>query len=95
MIGVDSLSKTLSPGLRIGWVVANGPVLDRIATEKRNDDGHSPTLTQQIVARYLAEGHYESHLETARDLHRVRRDAPNLNVLETGQYWRVMAELVA
>jgi GntR family transcriptional regulator/MocR family aminotransferase len=75
VIGVDSLSKTLSPGLRIGWVAANGPVFDRIATEKRNDDGHSPTLTQQIVARYLADGHYESQLETARSAHRVRRDA--------------------
>ena len=75
VIGVDSLSKTLSPGLRIGWLAAEGPVLDRIATEKRNDDGHSPTLTQQIVARYLAEGHYASQLETARAAHRVRRDA--------------------
>jgi DNA-binding transcriptional MocR family regulator len=75
VIGVDSLSKTLSPGLRIGWLAADGAVFDRIATEKRNDDGHSPTLTQQIVARYLAEGHYESQLETARAAHRVRRDA--------------------
>jgi DNA-binding transcriptional MocR family regulator len=75
VIGVDSLSKTLSPGMRTGWVAANGPVFDRIATEKRTDDGHSPTLTQQIVARYLAQGHYEPHLEAARDAHRARRDA--------------------
>jgi DNA-binding transcriptional MocR family regulator len=75
VIGVDSLSKTLSPGLRTGWVAANGPVFDRIVSEKRADDGHSPLLTQQIVARFLAGGHYEPQLDVARRAHRVRRDA--------------------
>ncbi|PZR66390.1 MAG: hypothetical protein DLM63_09265 [Solirubrobacterales bacterium] len=75
VIAADSLSKTLSPGLRSGWIAASGPVLDRIIVEKRNDDTHSPTLTQQIVARFLADGHYEPQLELARRMHRERRDA--------------------
>jgi 2-aminoadipate transaminase len=75
VIFVDSLSKTLSPGLRAGWVAASGPVLDRIIAEKRIDDAHSPTLTQQIVARFLADGQYKPQLERARHIHRVRREA--------------------
>ena len=54
VVYVDSLSKTVGGGLRIGWVAASGPVLDRIIAAKRSDDIHSPTLTQLAVARYLA-----------------------------------------
>ena len=74
VVAVDSLSKTVSPGLRAGWVAASGPVLDRVIVEKRNDDMHSATLTQQIVARYLAAGYYPQQLQRAREIHRGRRD---------------------
>lgn len=74
VVAVDSLSKTVSPGLRAGWIAASGPVLDRLVAEKRNDDMHSPTLTQRIVARYLASGHYPTQLQRARQIHRERRE---------------------
>ena len=64
----DSLSKTVGGGLRAGWVAASGPVLDRIVAEKRGDDIHSPTLTQLVVARYLAAGAYPAQAERARAL---------------------------
>jgi 2-aminoadipate transaminase len=66
VVYVDSLSKTLAGGLRIGWVAASGPVLDRIVAAKRSDDIHSPTLTQLAVARYLAGGAYAAQAERAR-----------------------------
>jgi 2-aminoadipate transaminase len=75
VIYVDSLSKTLGGGLRLGWVTASGPVLDRIAREKRRDDIHCVTLTQLIIARYLAAGSYEEHLTGAVQFHEQRRDA--------------------
>ena len=75
VVAVDSLSKTLTPGMRVGWVAASGPVLDRLVVEKRNDDMHSPTFTQHVVARYLASGDYPRQLQRAREIHRVRRDA--------------------
>jgi DNA-binding transcriptional MocR family regulator len=75
VIYVDSLSKTVAPGLRAGWVAASGPVLDRIVAEKRGDDGHSPTLVQQLIARFFAEGHYERQLERTLDVHRRGRNA--------------------
>lgn len=75
VIYVDSLSKTVAPGLRAGWVAASGPVLDRIIAEKRDDDAHCATLPQQVSARFLAEGHYPAQLARARELYRPRRDA--------------------
>jgi len=75
VIYVDSLSKTVAPGLRAGWVAASGPVLDRIIAEKRDDDAHCATLPQQISARFLAEGHYPAQVARALELYRPRREA--------------------
>jgi 2-aminoadipate transaminase len=72
VIYVDSLSKTVSGGMRIGWVAASGPVLERIVAAKRSHDIHSPTLTQLAVARYLASGAYPSQAERARAFYRER-----------------------
>ena len=72
VVYIDSLSKTVGGGLRIGWVAASGPVLDRIITAKRADDIHSPTLTQLAIARYLASGAYPAHAERARAFYRER-----------------------
>lgn len=74
VIYVDSLSKTVGPGLRAGWVAASGPVLDRVAIEKRRDDAHGATLTQQITAGYLAAGLYTAQIERARARYRHNRD---------------------
>jgi DNA-binding transcriptional MocR family regulator len=75
VIYVDSLSKTVAPGLRTGWIAASGPVVDRIIAEKRDDDTQSATLTQQVAARFLADGCYPSQIARARELYRRRRDA--------------------
>jgi DNA-binding transcriptional MocR family regulator len=53
-------------GLRPGWIAASGPVLERIAAAKRSDDIHSNTLSQLILARYLASGDYAEQAERAR-----------------------------
>jgi DNA-binding transcriptional MocR family regulator len=75
VIYVDSFSKSVSPGLRVGWVAASGPVLDRISREKRNDDMAGNALSQLIMARFLAEGGYEESLGQAVAFHRERCEA--------------------
>jgi DNA-binding transcriptional MocR family regulator len=75
VIYVDSLSKIVGGGLRVGWTAASGPIRDRLLYEKRVDDIHSATLTQLALARFLAAGEYPDHLERARAFHRERRDA--------------------
>jgi DNA-binding transcriptional MocR family regulator len=75
-IQVDSLSKTVSPGLRAGWVIASGPVLERIAREKQNDDMTGPTLPQLIAARLLGDRDaFRAQIETAIEYYRERCDA--------------------
>jgi 2-aminoadipate transaminase len=74
VVCVDSLSKTLAPGMRIGWVTASGPVVDRVAREKRADDIHSTTTSQMVAARYLAAGKYEPLLQRSFPVYEVRCD---------------------
>jgi len=72
---VDSLSKTVGGGLRIGWIAARGPVFDRLALLKLETDFHSNTLSQHIAARYLASGDYARQLASTIPFYRERRDA--------------------
>lgn len=75
VIYVSSLSKTTSAGLRVGWVVARGPVLGRILAEKRSAELNTPSLTELALARFLAEGGYSEQLERATAFYRERLDA--------------------
>src|SRR5215217_1135867 len=75
VIYVNSLSKVVGGGLRAGWVAARGPVRDRIATLKLESDFHSATLIQHIVARWLATGAYDRHVEHTQPFYCERRDA--------------------
>jgi GntR family transcriptional regulator/MocR family aminotransferase len=75
VIYVDSLSKTVGGGLRVGWLAARGPVTERLAMLKLESDFHSATLPQLIAARYLASGGYEQHLRKTAPIYRERRDA--------------------
>jgi 2-aminoadipate transaminase len=75
VIYVDSLSKLVGGGLRVGWIASSGPVRERLLYEKRSDDMHTATLTQLALARFLAAGEYEEHIERARAFYLERRDA--------------------
>ncbi len=74
VLHVNSLSKVVGGGLRIGWVAARGPVFDRLVMLKQGNDFHTSTLTQHISARYLATDHYRENLARALPYYRERRD---------------------
>jgi DNA-binding transcriptional MocR family regulator len=61
----SSLSKSLSPGYRIGWVMP-GKFLEPVKQIKRMHNISSPTLTQTAIAHYLQYGRYEYHLKNMR-----------------------------
>jgi DNA-binding transcriptional MocR family regulator len=61
----SSFSKTLSPGLRVGWCIP-GAFLENVKRRKLYVSIASPTLTQEILARYLKSGHFDRHLRRLR-----------------------------
>jgi DNA-binding transcriptional MocR family regulator len=61
----SSLSKSLSPGYRIGWVIP-GKFFETVKQLKRIQNISSPTLTQAAIAHYLKHGRYEFHLKNIR-----------------------------
>lgn len=80
---IGSVSKTLSPGLRIGWVVAPSPVIERLADIKMQTDYGSSAFSQEIVAHWISTGLYEKHLIKLRE--QLKRRASFVNeILEQG-----------
>ncbi len=78
---MGSMSKTLGPGLRIGWIVGPQPVIDRLADIKMQTDYGSSSLSQYAVAHWLSSGLYEQHLVRIRTELKARRDCM-LGILE-------------
>jgi GntR family transcriptional regulator / MocR family aminotransferase len=62
VIYLGSLSKTLAPGLRIGFVVAAEPVIRELRALRRLSIRHSPINNQRAAALFLSLGHYRSHI---------------------------------
>jgi GntR family transcriptional regulator / MocR family aminotransferase len=71
---VGSISKSFMPGLRVGYLVADRPLIAELLPYKRYMDLGCPSLVQAIAAAFLKNG-YAKHLEKMRTYHRVRRDA--------------------
>lgn len=70
-----SLSKSLAPGLRVGWLHVPPSLRDRVLHLKQGADLNTATPIQHVVASYLGSGQYERHLTTVRPRYRERRDA--------------------
>ncbi|KJS17712.1 MAG: GntR family transcriptional regulator [Hoeflea sp. BRH_c9] len=69
-----SFSKTLAPGLRVGWVCAAKPVISKLVLIKQAADLHSATLNQMAIHTVASEG-FEAQVEKIRATYRARRDA--------------------
>jgi DNA-binding transcriptional MocR family regulator len=72
---VSSLSKVVSPGLRIGFAVLPAWLLEGVARAKQAVDLHTSTLGQEIAARYLRSGRLADHLPRIRATYRDRLQA--------------------
>lgn len=73
-VQLRSVSKTLSPGLRVGAMAAPAWLAEPVVIAKQSCDLHTSTLTQAIAARALAADWYREHLHEVRSLYRVKRD---------------------
>ena len=72
---VGTFSKVLMPGLRVGWVIAPEPVIDKIVQAKQAVDLHTSTLCQWIMWELIRGGVLDRQLPRLRQAYRERRDA--------------------
>jgi GntR family transcriptional regulator / MocR family aminotransferase len=70
-----SVSKSLAPGMRLGWLIAPRALQPALLAAKHGSDLGNPALPQLVLARLLATGDYERHLRHVRTRQRRRRDA--------------------
>ncbi|MBL9136785.1 MAG: PLP-dependent aminotransferase family protein [Verrucomicrobiales bacterium] len=74
VLRVGTFSKTLAPGLRLGWVVAPRMVIDKLVQARQATDLHTGTLSQWIALELLEQGTLEQRLPAIRTEYRHRRD---------------------
>jgi GntR family transcriptional regulator/MocR family aminotransferase len=75
VIYAGTASKTLAPGLRLGWLVAPPAWVDDLAAAKVDADRGSSAIDQLALADFLAHGEFDRHLRRMRPVYRRRRDA--------------------
>jgi GntR family transcriptional regulator/MocR family aminotransferase len=75
VVYLGSVSKTLAPALRLGWVVAPPDVREELVVRKQWSDITSPAPGQLALAELIGSGAFERHLRRVRARQRTRRDA--------------------
>lgn len=74
VIYMGSFSKVLTPGLRVGFIVAPKSVYGKLTQAKQAADLHSPSFNQRVVAEVMKDGFLHSHIPTIRAMYKVQRD---------------------
>jgi GntR family transcriptional regulator/MocR family aminotransferase len=74
VVQLGTVSKTLAPALRLGWLVTPPSLADEAERTKRLLDDFSPALDQLTLGELLTRGHYDRHVRRARAVYRARRD---------------------
>jgi len=71
---LGTFSKILSPGIRLGWVVAPPPVLEKINLGKQEADLCTSTLSQLMVQAYFEQADWRDYVTSLTEIYRARRD---------------------
>jgi 2-aminoadipate transaminase len=74
VIYLSTFSKTLAPGLRLGWIVAPAEVITKLVQLKQATDLHTSTFNQYVAYEVARDGFLDQHVKFIRELYRERRD---------------------
>jgi len=80
VIYISTFSKMLMPGLRVGFLVADGPIYSSLLSFKSHSDLATSTLIQRALEAYVTVGRYQTYLRRSCQVFRKRRDAMLLAV---------------
>ena len=72
---MGSFSKTVAPGLRVGYLLGPAALTRQLVLAKQATDLHTSSLGQHLLVRFLAEPAFAEHLQRLREAYRARRDA--------------------
>ncbi|HWB69497.1 MAG TPA: PLP-dependent aminotransferase family protein [Solirubrobacterales bacterium] len=69
-----TVSKTLAPALRLGWLLLPGPLVGEAVTLRAAADGGGPRIEERALAELIAGGGFDRHLRAARNHYRAKRE---------------------
>ncbi|MDI6897578.1 PLP-dependent aminotransferase family protein [Methanocella conradii] len=72
---MGTFSKTVSPGMRLGWLYAPGDIMEKLITAKQAADLHTSYFVQRVVYQYLLDNDVEKHIKRIRRMYKAQRDA--------------------
>jgi 2-aminoadipate transaminase len=81
VIYLGTFSKVLSPGIRVGWIVGEGALIEKLELQKQSFDACTSTLSQLIAYDYMKNGFIDSYIKKMRPIYKEKRDTM-LNALE-------------
>lgn len=73
VIYIGSFSKTLAPGLRVGYLVLPPSLVTPVMRARLASDMNTPVAGQAVLAEFIAGGHFARHIRRTRDLYRQRQ----------------------
>jgi 2-aminoadipate transaminase len=72
---LSTFSKTLAPGLRLGWIIGPADVIQRLAQAKQGTDLHTSSFVQRVAYEVARSGFLDHHVRILRPAYKARRDA--------------------
>lgn len=73
-IMLGSFSKIVSPGMRMGWIVAKKDIMDKLIIAKQASDLHSNYFTQRVICQYLQDNDIDQHIQTIKAMYLAQRE---------------------